>query len=105
MSLQITYSKNTVQPLPKAFTAKPVSVISDRSTSITYAISAEINTPTRIAASKPTAALCVHALVTTPARAENSMMPSRPMLTTPAREVIIAPNAASKMGVVTRKIE
>jgi len=37
--------------------------------------------------------------------AEISMIPSRPMLITPARSEINAPSDGSKIGVVTRKID
>ncbi len=97
--------KNTVPPLPSMLTAIPARMISVFSFRAKKPIIRAVSIPSRMAQSRPIQALWVQAEKMTPVRAEIIMIPSRPMLVTPARSATTAARAAKRMGVVMRKME
>ena len=97
--------KNTVPPLPSMLTAIPARMMSVFSFRAKKPIIRAVSIPSRMAQSRPIQALWVQAEKMTPVRAEIIMIPSRPMLVTPARSATTAARAAKRMGVVMRKME
>ena len=95
---------NTVHPEANILMAIPVRVTWDFKTSATYDIKIAISTPVTTAPKNPTQALPEAALKMTPNNAANNIIPSKPILITPALDVISAPIDANMMGVEIRSM-
>ena len=87
------------------FIATPVSTMSAFICREKYAMMSAMNIPVTRPHSMPTKRLPLYALPSTPVSAEKSMMPSKPMLMTPARSATRLPSAANRTGVVSRSAE
>ncbi len=94
-----------VPPFPSIFTAIPARMISVLSFRAKKPIIRAVRTPSRMANRRPSQALWSFAEKITPVRAQIIIIPSRPILVTPARSAITAASAAKRMGVVIRKME
>src|SRR5260221_6697662 len=100
----IWYISAAVPADPRILSATPPRIRSPFRCRWKKASSSDIPTPANSAAAKPTHTLGVVALTITPVKAADSIVPSSPMLITPALSLMSAPSEGSRMGVVTRRI-
>ena len=92
-----------VVPRASSVTAVPVTMASDRSSTMNSASNTAVRTPAAIAAANAPGTPAAAATATAP-NAPAMIVPSRPILIVPDRSTSVSPNAASASGVAVRTV-